>query len=111
MPKYDGPWKIIKTFPEKLEYTLELPNSSNIFPSIHASQLCHWVVNYAIFNLIVLFFFSSGNLLNLDQSSSQMVQRSGMWIVFLMRRKLDGESNIWWPSKNENQNIILGFQG
>ena len=38
-PRYDGPYKEIKAFPEKSEYTLLLPNSGKTFPGFHASLL------------------------------------------------------------------------
>jgi hypothetical protein len=37
--RYDGPYVIINAHPETLSYTLELPNSQNIFPTFHASEL------------------------------------------------------------------------
>jgi hypothetical protein len=39
MPYFDGPYTIIDTHPETSNYTLDLPNSPNIFPTFHASQL------------------------------------------------------------------------
>lgn len=39
MPRYDGPYAIIETHPESSTYTLDLPNSPNIFPTFHSSQL------------------------------------------------------------------------
>jgi hypothetical protein len=38
-PRYDGPYKIIDTHPETSDYTLELPNSPNTYPTYHASVL------------------------------------------------------------------------
>ncbi len=39
MVRYDGPYKILRTFPESSVYTLELPPSMKLFPSFHASLL------------------------------------------------------------------------
>ena len=39
MPRYDGPWEIIEARPETSSYKLKLPNSTNIFPTFHASQI------------------------------------------------------------------------
>jgi hypothetical protein len=38
-PQYDGPYIIINAHPETSNYTLELPNSPNIFPTFHSSEL------------------------------------------------------------------------
>ncbi|KAG1787419.1 uncharacterized protein HD556DRAFT_1216023, partial [Suillus plorans] len=39
MPRFNGPYTILETHPETLTYTLDLPNSPNIFPTFHSSQL------------------------------------------------------------------------
>jgi hypothetical protein len=39
MPRYDGPYTITNAHPETSTYTLDLPNSPNIFPTFHISQL------------------------------------------------------------------------
>jgi hypothetical protein len=39
IPCFDGPYSIINSMPEFSAYTLDLPNSLNIFPTFHASQL------------------------------------------------------------------------
>ncbi|KDQ26898.1 hypothetical protein PLEOSDRAFT_2599, partial [Pleurotus ostreatus PC15] len=41
---FDGPYKVIKAFPEKSTYTLNMRNS-NVFPTFHASQLKCFVPN------------------------------------------------------------------
>lgn len=38
-PQWDGPFTVIKSFPETSSYTLNLPNSPNVFPTFHASLL------------------------------------------------------------------------
>jgi hypothetical protein len=38
-PRYDGPYKILATHPETSNYTLDLPNAPNTFPTFHASEL------------------------------------------------------------------------
>ena len=38
-PWYDGPYNIIDVHVETLNYTLELPNSPNTYPTYHASEL------------------------------------------------------------------------
>ncbi|KDQ25432.1 hypothetical protein PLEOSDRAFT_1017047, partial [Pleurotus ostreatus PC15] len=47
MPRFDGPYEITKAFPEKSTYTLFMPNSPNIFPTFHASQLRRFMPNDA----------------------------------------------------------------
>ena len=39
MPHYDGPYSVINARPETSTYTLNLPDSTNIFPTFHGSQL------------------------------------------------------------------------
>jgi hypothetical protein len=39
MPRFDGPYTILDAHPETSTYTLDLPNSPNIFPTFHSSQL------------------------------------------------------------------------
>ncbi|RDB24931.1 hypothetical protein Hypma_007676 [Hypsizygus marmoreus] len=39
MPRFDGPYTIAKAHPATSSYTLDLPESSSIFPTFHASQL------------------------------------------------------------------------
>lgn len=38
MPRFDGPYEIVKAHPEFSTYTLDMPNS-NVFPVFHVSQL------------------------------------------------------------------------
>jgi hypothetical protein len=38
-PHWDGPFTVTRLFPEMLSYSLDLPNSPNIFPTYHASLL------------------------------------------------------------------------
>ncbi|KIJ43418.1 hypothetical protein M422DRAFT_253298 [Sphaerobolus stellatus SS14] len=45
MPRHDGPYTIICTFPEKSEYTLHLPNNPQTFPGFHTSLLKCWIPN------------------------------------------------------------------
>ena len=45
MPRYDGPWEIIEAHPEISTYKLNLPNSTNIFPTFHASQIKPFIPN------------------------------------------------------------------
>lgn len=47
MPRFDGPYKVIKSFPERSCYTLDMPNSPNVFPTFHASQLKRFTPNDA----------------------------------------------------------------
>jgi hypothetical protein len=47
-PRYDGPYIIINAHPETSNYTLELPNSPNIFPTFHSSELKRHVENDAV---------------------------------------------------------------
>jgi len=45
IPCFDGPYVIINSMPEFLAYTLDLPNSPNIFPTFHSSQLKRFTEN------------------------------------------------------------------
>jgi hypothetical protein len=47
MPRHDGPYTIVRAFPEKSEYTLQLPNNPTAFPGFHASLLKPFVPNDA----------------------------------------------------------------
>jgi hypothetical protein len=47
MPHYNGPYMIIKAWPEKSTYTLELLNSQNTFPMFHTLQLWPYHENNA----------------------------------------------------------------
>ena len=44
-PRYDGPYDIINTHVETSNYTLELPNSPNTYPTYHTSELKACVPN------------------------------------------------------------------
>jgi hypothetical protein len=46
-PHYDGPHVIIDVHSATSSYTLELPNSPNIFPTFYASKLKHFFKNDA----------------------------------------------------------------
>ena len=45
MPWNDGPYMVIKSFPKKSEYTLQLPNSPQTFPGFHSSLLKPFIPN------------------------------------------------------------------
>lgn len=45
MPRRDGPYKIVKAFPERSEYTLQLPGNPKTFPGFHSSLLTRHVAN------------------------------------------------------------------
>ncbi|RDB23650.1 Transposon Tf2-9 polyprotein [Hypsizygus marmoreus] len=45
MPRFDGPFTIIKAFPDSSLYTLSLPENSKIHPSFHSSQLRPFIEN------------------------------------------------------------------
>lgn len=45
MPRFNGPYKIIHANPDKSSYTLDLPNSDNIFPTFHSSHLRRFIPN------------------------------------------------------------------
>jgi hypothetical protein len=46
-PCYDGPYHIIDIHAVMSNYTLELPNSPNTFPTFHASELKPFLLNDA----------------------------------------------------------------
>ena len=43
--RFDGPYKIVRAFPESSTYTLELPPSMKMFPTFHASLLKRYHAN------------------------------------------------------------------
>jgi len=45
IPCFDGPYDIVNSMPEFSAYTLDLPNSPNIFPTFHSSQLKCFTTN------------------------------------------------------------------
>ncbi|KAJ6575877.1 hypothetical protein B0H10DRAFT_2236660 [Mycena sp. CBHHK59/15] len=45
MPRDDGPYEVVKAFPERSEYTLKLPNNPQLFPGFHAHLLKRFVPN------------------------------------------------------------------
>lgn len=45
MPRFDGPYKIVRANPEKSSYTLNMPNAENVFPTFHSSLLRPFVAN------------------------------------------------------------------
>ncbi|KDQ28635.1 hypothetical protein PLEOSDRAFT_1017040, partial [Pleurotus ostreatus PC15] len=45
MPRFDRPYKVIHANPEKLSYTLNMPNTDNTFPTFHSSHLRPLVPN------------------------------------------------------------------
>jgi hypothetical protein len=45
MPQFDGPYPLTKAHATKSNYTLDLPNEPNRFPTFHASQLRKFVAN------------------------------------------------------------------
>ncbi|RDB31105.1 hypothetical protein Hypma_000020, partial [Hypsizygus marmoreus] len=45
MPRNDGPYTIVKAFPERSEYTLRLPNNPKTFPGFHSSLLKRFLPN------------------------------------------------------------------
>lgn len=47
MPRNDGPYTVVKAFPEKSEYTLRLPNNPQTFPGFHSSLLKPFIPNDA----------------------------------------------------------------
>lgn len=44
-PRFDGPYEIIKAYPETSHYTLDMPNQPNAFPSFYVEQLKRFVPN------------------------------------------------------------------
>jgi hypothetical protein len=45
MPRDDGPYEVVKAFPERSEYTLKLPNNPQLFPGFHSHLLKRYVPN------------------------------------------------------------------
>lgn len=45
MPRFDGPWQITEAHPETSTYKLNLPHTTNIFPTFHASQIKPFILN------------------------------------------------------------------
>lgn len=45
MPRFDGPYLVIHAKPDLSSYTIEMLNSPNVFPTFHASELKHFIMN------------------------------------------------------------------
>ena len=45
MPRSDGPFRVIRAYPERSVYTLQLPGQTQTFPGFHASQLKRFIPN------------------------------------------------------------------
>ncbi|KAF8810695.1 hypothetical protein BYT27DRAFT_7062538, partial [Phlegmacium glaucopus] len=45
MPQFDGLYGILEARPDSSNYTLQLPTSTNIFPTFHASHLKPFIPN------------------------------------------------------------------
>ena len=45
MPWNNGPYTVVKAFPDKSEYTLRLPNNPQTFPGFHSSLLKRFIPN------------------------------------------------------------------
>jgi len=45
MPRFDGPFKILKAYPDLSTYTLHLPDYSKIHQTFRSSLLCTYVEN------------------------------------------------------------------
>jgi hypothetical protein len=45
MPRFDGPFTVLKANPAKSAYTLDLPNEPNRFPTFHGSLLRRFIPN------------------------------------------------------------------
>jgi hypothetical protein len=45
MPRYDGPYIIIDTHPAASTVTLDMPNTPNLFPTFHTSNIKAWHSN------------------------------------------------------------------
>ena len=45
MPQFDGPYLIINTHPEASTITLDMPNTPNLFPTFHISNVKPWYPN------------------------------------------------------------------
>ena len=43
--RYDGPYKVVRAFPETSTYTLDLPSSMKMFPTFHVSLLKRYLQN------------------------------------------------------------------
>ncbi len=45
MPRYNGPYIILHANPTLSSYTIEMPNTPNVFPTFHASELQRFILN------------------------------------------------------------------
>ncbi|KAF8234344.1 hypothetical protein L208DRAFT_1550065 [Tricholoma matsutake] len=45
MPRFNGPYEVVKAHPKALDYTLVMLGAPNIFPTFHASHLRLFIVN------------------------------------------------------------------
>ncbi len=44
-PRWDGPYEVVRAFPETSHYTLDLPNQPDAFPSYYVDRLKRYVAN------------------------------------------------------------------
>ena len=45
MPRFDGPYRITKSFPERSVYTLDMPNAPELYPTFHSTLLTKHLPN------------------------------------------------------------------
>lgn len=113
MPRNDGPYTIIKAFPDKSEYTLRLPNNPKTFPGFHASLLKPFIPNDP-----TLFpdreFTRPGTVVTEDGTEENMIdkivdaRRRGRGRQYLVRWVgYDRDHDEWLPGKEVDDTEAL----
>ncbi|RDB22363.1 hypothetical protein Hypma_010545 [Hypsizygus marmoreus] len=104
MPQFDGPYTILKAFPESSLYTLVLPENLLIHPSFHSSQLRPFIEND-----VILFLNRTlprpGPIVTADGSTEYFIdsiideQKWGRGKQYLVRwLGYSPESDLWLPA-------------
>jgi hypothetical protein len=96
--RFDGPYTIIDAHPETSNYTLELPNNPNLFPTFHASELKPFHPNddtrYPSRALA-----RPGPILGEDGMEEYEIE----WIVDSRRRGRGWQFLVWWTGYGEEE--------
>ena len=102
MPRYDGPYTVIDVHPETSNYTLDLPNTPNIFPTFHSSYLIPAKPND--WNLLLSREYNKPTLIiTPDGEEEYFVER----ILDERRRGCGKQYLAWWHGYGPEHNLWL----
>jgi hypothetical protein len=115
-PRRDGPYRVVKVFPETSTYWLDVPNApANFCFTFHASQLKRYVENdQELFPGQEL--ARDGPITLADESKEHMIDRvldekkgrgGGWWYLVRWRGTRSCEEETGW----EGRSVILGLHG